>query len=316
MKYHTRTQAMLGLLYAMTALLPACATDKPFTVVMLPDTQVYCEKFPDLFHAQTRWIRDNAAKENIVFVTHVGDIVQHGGAVKHEWKTANKAMSALDGVVPWAVAIGNHDYDDYRKGVAGTFARHFGPERFVGKRWYGGASDDGRASYQFFTGGGRRFMIVHLPDDASDKALAWAAGVLGRHPNLATIVTTHIYLAPNGRAKRTHSARGGANSGEQIWKKLISKHPQVFMVLSGHFGQPSVVHQVSTNDAGGKVMEILADFQAMQRGGNGWLVMLTFVPTKDQIEVRTYSPVLDKYRTDPADAFRFPYSFVTRRGGR
>jgi hypothetical protein len=307
---------MLALLLGLTALLPACAADKPFTVVVLPDTQVYCEKFPDLFHAQTRWIRDNAAKENVVFATHVGDIVQHGGTVKHEWETADKAMSALDGVVPWAVAIGNHDYDDYRKGVAGTFVKHFGPGRFAGKRWYGGASDDGLASCQFFTGGGRRFMILHLPDDANDKSLAWAAGVLDRYPDLPTIVTTHIYLAPKGRAKKAYSARGGANSGEQIWHKLIRRHPQIFLVLSGHFGHPSVVHQVSTNDAGGKVMEILADFQAMKRGGDGWLVLLTFVPTKDQIEVRTYSPVLGKYRTDPADALRFPYSFVTQRGGR
>ena len=318
MKYHTRTRAMLTLLLGLAALLPACAADKPFTVVMLPDTQVYCEKFPDMFHAQTRWIRSNAAKENIVFVTHVGDIVQHGGTVKHEWKTANKAMSALDGVVPWGVAIGNHDYDDYRKSVADTFVKHFGTERFARRMWYAGASRDELASYQFFAGGGRRFMIVHLPDDANDKSLAWAAGVLGRHRNLPTIVTTHVYMdgRAKGRVKKPFSNRPGSNSGEQIWKKLISKHPQVFMVLCGHLAKPAQYHQVSTNDAGGKVIEILADFQLRPRGGDGWLVLLKFLPAENKIKVRTWSPVLNRYETDDDSSYSFPYSIVTQRSGR
>ncbi len=59
---------------------------KPFTLVVLPDTQHYADRgaatgqeIPDLFTNQTRWIVDNREEENIVFVLHAGDIVMGGG---------------------------------------------------------------------------------------------------------------------------------------------------------------------------------------------------------------------------------------------
>src|ERR1039458_5100578 len=82
----------------------------PFTIVMLPDTQHYSRKYPELFMAQTEWVKENRDKENIVFVTHVGDIVNDRKQNMNEWVVAQKAMSVLDGVVPWGVAIGNHDF--------------------------------------------------------------------------------------------------------------------------------------------------------------------------------------------------------------
>ena len=54
------------------------------------------------------------------------------------------------------------------------------------------------------------------------------------------------------------------------------------MVMSGHnTGEAS---SVSYNDAGLEVIEILADFQLRPRGGNGWLVLLKFLPAKNQME--------------------------------
>ncbi|MEX2080384.1 MAG: serine/threonine protein phosphatase, partial [Dehalococcoidia bacterium] len=58
-----------------------------FTIVIIPDTQTYlgkdCKATPGStdpvtnpnLEAQVRWIRDHQAAQNIVFVTHVGDIV-------------------------------------------------------------------------------------------------------------------------------------------------------------------------------------------------------------------------------------------------
>jgi len=40
---------------------------RPFTLVMLPDTQHYSRKYPELFLAQTQWIRENRRKENNQF---------------------------------------------------------------------------------------------------------------------------------------------------------------------------------------------------------------------------------------------------------
>ena len=131
---------------------------------MLPDTQIYSEKRPDLFFAQTNWIRQNRDKENIVFVTHVGDLVQSHGYKPSEWKVADEAMAVLDGVVPYGIAIGNHDYDSdegARKGIATMYLRHFDPDRrFKGRPWYGGASPNRLNSYQLFSGGGADFVLM------------------------------------------------------------------------------------------------------------------------------------------------------------
>ena len=216
---------VLGALLAMAAgLLPACAPvdNRPFTVVMLPDTQYYSAKFPATFTAQTRWIRENAGKENIVFVTQVGDIVDNSKAPE-QWKVADEAMSGLDGVVPWGVAAGNHDYDDLDKQASATFGSHFGPKRFAGQGWYGGGTEDGQCSYQYFQGAGRRFMVLHLPFEGSEKSAAWAREVIAKNPGVPTIVSTHCYLCPGGNPFPDNPTAGrlGARGLKEKLMKLV-----------------------------------------------------------------------------------------------
>ena len=64
----------------------------PFTIVMLPDTQHYSRRYHELFMAQTEWIKENRDKENIVFVTHVGDLVDGHKQGTNQWVVANQAM--------------------------------------------------------------------------------------------------------------------------------------------------------------------------------------------------------------------------------
>src|SRR5690242_17365771 len=79
-----------------------------FTVVLLPDTQFYSEKYPETFVAQTMWIRERAQPDNIKFVVCLGDIVQNAH-VEDEWVKAHEAARILDGVVPYSSVPGNHD---------------------------------------------------------------------------------------------------------------------------------------------------------------------------------------------------------------
>ena len=48
-----------------------------FSVVILPNTQIYSQSFPDIYTAQTTWIKQRVGADNIKFVIHMGDIVQH-----------------------------------------------------------------------------------------------------------------------------------------------------------------------------------------------------------------------------------------------
>ena len=46
-----------------------------FTIIVLPDTQYYSEGNLHVFDNQTQWIVNNIDEMNIVFVSHLGDIV-------------------------------------------------------------------------------------------------------------------------------------------------------------------------------------------------------------------------------------------------
>jgi len=283
-----------------------------FTVVVLPDTQIYSEMFSDTFNAQTSWVVRNAGRHNIAFVTHVGDVVNHNGQKPEQWKVADEAMSRLDGAVPWGVALGNHDCDTWwdPNGAATTFVKHFGPERFKKQPWYGGASSDGVDSYQFFTGCGMKFLILHLQCDTPDGTIQWAQEVLKKHKDVPTIVSTHFYLddCTNARATEAWFRRPG-NSPEELWRRLISKNPQVFMVLCGHHdtgGTAGEWHQTSKNEAGLEVLEVLADYQRHDNGGGGYLRIMRFLPDRKEIQVKTYSPVLNQYMTGPSSEFTLP----------
>ena len=228
-----------------------------------------------------------------------------------QWEVASNAMARLDGVVPWGVTIGNHDYDSglLKEGVAATWLRYFGPERFKGCPWYGGASSNGLNSCQLFSGGGIDFLILQLEVEVPDEAIAWAQEVLNQHPSRAAILSTHAYLKGREGVTRNpkHDMRRGGNSGEALWEKLIRVNPQIFMVLCGHEGRTDEYYQVSTNRAGNKVLEMLADYQKRANGGDGWLRLIRFLPASRQIQVRTYSPALDKFETDETSQFVVPW---------
>jgi hypothetical protein len=83
-------------------------TNEVFTVVLLPDTQFYCEKYPETFVSQTMWIRERARTDNFKFVIGLGDIVQNA-QLEQEWQNAHEAARLLDSVIPYSTVPGNHD---------------------------------------------------------------------------------------------------------------------------------------------------------------------------------------------------------------
>ncbi len=109
----------------LSVLLVGSARAEVFTLAALPDTQSYVKSDAlNLgFEAQTQWLADNAALSNIVFVTHLGDMVSDGGESVTEgvtaytnneaqWTRATRAMATLDAAgVLWNTAVGNHELD-------------------------------------------------------------------------------------------------------------------------------------------------------------------------------------------------------------
>jgi hypothetical protein len=240
----------------------------PFAMVLMPDTQYYSQSQNAAFPAQTQWIADHLATENLAFVSHVGDVVQTA-SVASQWQWADTAMDTLDGdrvgnpdgLVPYSLATGNHDYSPSISGSVTShtdtagFRANFGDSRYAGRTWYGGGSADDLNHYQVFSAGGREFLHISLEFEPRDAAISWAQGVLDAHPDLPVILSTHSYLTTSGRSTEQRTTDG--RSGEDVFQEFVRPNPQIFMVLCGH--NSGEYHQVSTDDAGLEVIEILAD---------------------------------------------------------
>ena len=289
-------------------LAPCRAEEDSFTVVLLPDTQFYSEKFPETYIAQTLWIRQQLKEDNIKFAIHLGDIVQTP-TKDSEWENANRAMEVLDGVVPYSMVPGNHDMVVKSRDTT-LYNKFFSPKRYADRDWYGGhMGETNDNNYCFFEAGGMKFMVISLEFAPRDEALEWAAEVAEKHPDHRIIVATHCYMRPKGRdtaCARSYKVEG--NSGEQMWQKLIRKQPNIFMVVSGHV--LGVGLQISKNDAGGEVKEILTDYQGIGKGGDGWLRTLKFVPAENKIYVQTYSPLLKKTDEDNKKTYTLDYEMT------
>jgi len=311
----------MAVIAALVGLAGGCASatkaPAPFSVVLLPDTQNYAEKYPGTYLSQTYWIKDRVKQDNIRFVIHLGDIVQHADA-EREWINADRAHRVLDGFVPYSMVPGNHDMDhDTAPGSKARlrstklYNKYFPPSRFEKYAWYGGHMDDTNVNnYCFFEACGMKFIVLSLEFAPRDETLEWAGGVLSAHRDCRAILATHYHLRTDGRGKDTPYALTGS-IGENLWSKFIRKHANIFMVVCGHIG--GTYHQTNINDAGAQVHEILCDYQAGPNGGDGWLQVLRFVPSENRIDVVAYSPLLDKYNKDPKHTYTLDYNMGATR---
>lgn len=281
----------------------ACAVKaEVFCVAVIPDTQNYVDYANraryNPFVDEMRYLADNKDALNLEFVTHVGDVVQHGdlstkGDVRDgEWKRAWSAMNILSGSgVPFGMSPGNHDYDNFahshgNRPIAGgvKWNQYFGPGSpfFAGKSWYGGSYNGGMDSFQTFSGGGCEYLHLSLEMLPKDDVIDWAQSVIDAHPHTPTIITTHCFLNPtatsatrNDSQPRSHDlgiyfpGRSGNNSPDQIWQKLIKCNDQIFVILCGHAftgADGSGVSngenlRIDNNDFGHPVYQILTDYQ-------------------------------------------------------
>jgi hypothetical protein len=301
-----------------------------FTLIVLPDTQYYTLNYPQIFTSQTQWIKDNKEAMNIVFVLHEGDVTN--GNTDVEWQRANTSMSILDGVVPYTLCAGNHDVANLGRPPAdrrdnAKLNQYFPVGRFEAEPWWGGCdpnNPDGR--YVFFDAGGMEFMIVSLEFRPNDAMLRWANRVVSQLPDKRVIFLTHSYMHEDdtrvgpGDQWGCWDADGNdcdGNDGEQMWEKFVRLHENIFLVLSGHIIGDGLGRLTSTGVNGNLVHQILANYQdppiPSGNGGNGWLRIMKFVPRENKIEVRTYSPWLDKSAADEQNQLDLAYPMTTNR---
>lgn len=306
------TALSLVLLFAISV--PAQDDSAPFSLIVLPDTQYYCRQYPDVFHAQTRWIAENIAKLNIRMVIGVGDITDTDSEA--EWAVADAVMARLDGLVPYSLAVGNHDMP----GIAETrdtarYNRTFSLERYQRLPGWGGRMGADNDNHWFtFRAGGRDFMLLTVEFGPTDDILVWAGDVIADHPDHLVILTTHCYMnfdntrVGNEDGGRPQQYGVGGNDGQMIYEKLVRKHPNIFLVLSGHMvGEESQGLLVERRSGRNPLIQILTNYQDRPWGGSGWLKIITFIPEQNEIVVSAFSPWLNRHNDDVRHTYRLDF---------
>lgn len=308
MKFNNRVlrRCTLALSLAIGALNGQVARAEPFTIPVLPDTQVAVNRKPEMLTSQLNWIAAMQYALKIPMVLHVGDIVDWNNT--KQWSTASDAFKILDTAkLPYALAVGNHDtatVGEFSGSAAPgnvntnlrnttSFNSYFPVGRLVAQQ---GRYEEGKSDNAFYTfkAGGLDWMVVTLEFCARQGPVDWADTVIAAHPKHNVIILTHYHLKPNGEINGDNAGYGDL-SPQVIYNGMTKKHANVLLVLSGHVD--SSAHRADIGEQGNTIYQILQDYQT-QDGGGGYIRLLEIDPEAGTISARMYSPFYDKTKDD------------------
>ncbi len=296
---------------------PAIVNKDAWSLVVLPDTQLYTQDHPELFEAQTRWIVRNKDSRDIRYVIHLGDVT-HGNKPE-QWRVARRSMKVLEGKVPFTITTGNHDYLQpgfvYALSDRSTLLNKYFPPRAHGQAFGPEGlyeADRLENNYHLFSAGGRDWIIISMEWLPRDEVVAWAGKLLEQYDSRSAILVTHEYLNEDNtripmmaELRASHPVLMELNSAEDLWNDLAGRYPNVVLVLSGHVTGDGAGYAVASGVHGNPVHEMMVNFQMRLDGGEGYLRLLEFQPDGRTVQVRTYSPVLDRHMSWPEHQFTF-----------
>ena len=265
-----------------------------YSFAVLGDTQILAESYPDKYTALYDWVLANVESKKIKLVLGLGDITNSSTAA--EWELAKQNIHRMDGIVPYSLVRGNHDTES-------TMMKYFPISDYKDKL---GGTYDGKSifnSWQELIVGEVKYLIFTLDYGAKDAVLNWASDIIAAHPDHNVIITTHAYLFRDGTTLDAGdvvppSNKGSSyNNGDHMWDKLIKKHENIVLVLSGHDPCDYVVYAQDKGVNGNVVTQMLIDPQGVDKaqGGVGMVTMLYFSADGKTMQVETYSTDKNAY---------------------
>lgn len=282
----------------------------------------------------TAWIADNIERLNIKMVLCVGDVVEQNDRISNgfsgdltsarQWQGMADAFDVLDGRVPYMVATGNHDYTYTRSGERRSHIGEYFPiERnrlnTAAICQFGLDAAENPAvencAFSLKAPGGRDYLFLNMEFAPRDTVIRWAQQVVGleQYASHRIVLMTHAYLdarderlagqprvtsyeplVRNGKIVKFKVELPDANSGEDVWRKVIEPASNVELVVCGHISGTGF--RTDRNSAGKSVHQMLFDAQSMGggyegNGGDGWLRILEFKPDGVTVKATTFSPL-------------------------
>ena len=267
-------------------------TDYAYSFMVIGDTQKIAINAPNLFPYIYDYVAKNVEKKNVKFVMGLGDITDKD--TNDEWTVVKQSFAKLDGVVPYSVVRGNHD-------SIGAFTSTFPASCF--ESTLGGTYNNNILNaYHTFEVGKVKYLVLCLDYGPSDQVLQWANEVVEANPDRNVIITTHSYLYRNGTTLAgtdlyAPSTHGGFNDGDQMWDKLIKKHENIVLVLSGHDPNSQLTMTQTPGDHGNIVTQMLIDGQTVDLMYDNCGFVTTFYFSEDgrDVSVEHYAVLKSKY---------------------
>ncbi|MGV9349605.1 LamG-like jellyroll fold domain-containing protein [Streptomyces spiralis] len=311
-----------------------------FTLAVMPDTQFLYWGSQDSVNRTPqgesfRYIIRNSGRgtDNIVFMTHLGDLTQD--ADPSSFEQVDKAFALLDAHgAAYSVVAGNHDVTGEDDRGDTPYLQTLGPKRFRRSKTYAGSDPTGYNTAHVFRAAGRSWLVLALDWRVTDQAFAWADDFIKSNPKMPVILTTHdlVYSTYDDNVFPYESGDPENNAefsgyGQKIWDKLIKDNDQIFLTLNGHYWPSG--RTTRKNAVGNDVHLHIANYQNRYFGGGGMIRLYHFDLARDTIDVETINPWIlaqdpqsrnklaaEHARiTGPVDDFSIPMDFAKRFSG-
>jgi len=256
-------------------------------------------------------------------------INDHDGnqTTQQQWEAVSRALAKLDGKTPYIAASGNHDYSiDDQGNRSSRYSEFVTTERnplnqkilVQNNRNEQGRPTLENSACELKNLNGQDYLFLTVEYAPRDSIVEWAKRIseLEQYKKHRIVFITHAYL--NTKDERTgpepvrwlywepyninnqiqKSPRillPKANTGMQLWEKLVQPSANIELVLCGHVSGEG--YRLDTNAAGKAVHQVLFDAQNMGgghrdgNGGDGWLRILEFYPDGKTVKIRTFSPL-------------------------
>ena len=266
---------------------PPTPEPTPFTMLWIADTQNYAYKNDEGLISIVSYALKEKESLNLVAVLHTGDIVENNGK-DEEWEKIKADLEPLRGVIPFYCVCGNHDLGH---GTGASAVRKHGYEQYfkydlcdvhAEEQRY----NNGECWYQFLED--QQILLVgigwHLDQDYSVRQ-EWLDRVIDSYSEYPVLILTHSFLYNDGYY---------SSEGEKLERDLISKHPNIRLLLCGHHKGIRKLQNVY-EDGERTFTAIMYNLQLDKKKGTGYCTLMTFDPMTRSISFTSYSPFFDDY---------------------
>jgi len=256
-------------------------SDEPYTIIVLPDSQKYVKFYPEIFPKQMDWIVKNKDELNIKMVLHVGDVVEESDSIP-QFTIARAGFDKLDDAnIPYLISQGNHDIH------SGDFGNYF----------------KGLKNFSLMKIGCDKIGFVSIGWTNELLQLEIADKIISKNQDYQFVVVTHSFVNDNPNC--LSKGAGDFFGGEVTWNNSLTKHDNLFMVVSGHTTGITERYCQFNKTNQQVVHGLLSNYQTEQNGGDGKLRVYTFSLETNNVSVRTYNVNEGMYMTNKSSEFSF-----------